>query len=229
MRNGVLIFIVMLFSTLTLYSNNETDYSDMEFSIDNVVYDYQMVEDDGKIDCVGTLEFTVPVLPDCSHFVVVRTRQHTLESDKKKFLAKILFTQIDHNLPTKTLSLKNIYWGTYFKVFVYFNEESRQPIFTQEYCSNSYIREDDLAKILDYASIDETFTDGVDISVIGNVLNVQAAEDIDLTVADLRGNLLFSGIVSQSASISLDKTTSSVVIVRYYVNNMPVTKKFIVK
>jgi len=99
-------------------------------------------------------------------------------------------------------------------------------IYSETLNTSTYIKEEDLATLLEASAVENVDSDAVNLTVDDKALNIIAQEPIDLMIVDLTGQILFAGKISQSTSIPLDYSAASVVIVCYTINNNTVTKKF---
>lgn len=228
MKSLILFFIALSFCKLSAEANQSKIQSyESEVSIDNVTYEYKVFnETDNRINCTGTINFTINIPTGCQRLLLVRTRGHTVDSDRLSFSIKTQLPIVDDS-STMSVSLPDMSWGTYFRIFAYF--ENDRYIYSPTYCTNSYIEENDLKIILGQASVYSPAAEEVNFSVSNKNLSVDTSSTIDVTIVDLNGNLLYTGIVSQPTEISLERATSSVIIVRYCVNCTAITKKFIIK
>ena len=202
---------------------NQTLSTDDENGIEikDVEYDYNMFSDGGRMDCTGLLQFYIIVPPEGQRVLVYRTRKHLIEGDRLYPFA-VSEWDIDSNRIAH-VSLKNISWGTYFKVCVLYDNDIR--VYSSFYCVNSYIDKDDLDLLLNQASVESPVSGLFSIKV----LVIETSETVNLAVVDLHGNILFSGNLSKPTTIPIDKAASSVIITRSTINGKTTTNKFLLK
>ena len=114
---------VVAFSSLAKTATMEQPLStDDESSIEiqNVEYDYSMFADRDRMDCTGTLKFTVTVPSDAQRVLLYHTRMHLVEGDRL-FFGIVSEWEIGADRKVN-VSLENISWGVYFKIcFIYHN------------------------------------------------------------------------------------------------------------
>ena len=123
---------------------------------------------------------------------------------------------------------KDISWGCYFKVrgYDYDNQSHKDG---KVFCTNDYIKPEDIQKILEQAPVEDVETSETSIRLEGKNLIADVSQPINLIVADLNGRSIFSGELKESAVIPLANVTSPFVVVRYICNERAYTKKFIIK
>lgn len=194
-----------------------------EALIYDVKYTYQLVTNEfGRLDCVGELEVYVNIPEDASYFVFERTPPSVRWWDRPFYYMKEEF-------PVTTIIYKpEIYWGTYFRLFVYCNDGSY--VYTPTFAVNSYIAEKDLA-ILEkqHSAVEEVANNSVNMNVVNGSLYIETLQEVQLSVFDITGKNLFSGSIHQSTTIPLDMVGTPFIIVKYTQDNIVTTKKLLVK
>lgn len=228
MKSLILFFIALSFCKLSAEANqSEIQSSESEVSIDNVTYEYKVFnEADNRIDCTGTINFTINIPTGCQRLLLVRTREHTVDSDRLSFSIKTQLPIVDDS-SAMSVSLPDMSWGTYFRIFAYF--ENDRYIYSPTYCTNSYIEENDLKIILGQASIDNTIAEPIDISIDNGCLYIGITEPVELTISNLNGYIIFNGTISQSTSIPIKMEFHQMLIIRCKNNKSTIIRKFIVK
>ncbi len=206
---------------------NQTLSTDDESSIEiqNVEYDYSMFSDRDRMDCTGTLKFTVTVPSDVQRVLLYRTRMHLVEGDRL-FFGIVSEWEIGADRKVN-LSLENISWGVYFKICFLYDNDTR--MYSKVHCVNSYIDKDDLDLLLNQASVESPVSGLFSIKVLDKDLVIDTSETVNLAVVDLHGNILFSGNLSKPTTIPIAKAASSVIITRYTINGKTTTNKFLLK
>ena len=124
MKSVILCFIALSFCKLSAEANQSAiPSSESEVSIDNVTYEYKVFnEADNRIDCTGTINFTINIPTGCQRLLLVRTREHTVDSDRLSFSIKTQLPIVDDS-SAMSVSLPDMSWGTYFRIFAYFENE----------------------------------------------------------------------------------------------------------
>lgn len=228
MRDILLIFSILFFTpqVLTAIPANTSD-GDKWIEVKNISYNYEMfVYENGRANCNGPLTLDITFSKNCNRILLFKSRAHLLSDDRI-----LSWALSEFSIPISTsdieISLANISWGTYFKLRADF--EDGTFLYTPTYCTNSYINENDLNIVIGQASVDHTIYDSLNISVNNNFLSIDTSESVDFTIADLNGNIYFSGIISRPTLIPIDNVTSPIILVRYKIKDSIITKKFIVK
>lgn len=227
MKSLTLVFLSLLFCKLSTGANQaqiESSYS--EFCIYDESFDYIIDKTSDQLDCIGTLNFTINIPANCQRLLLVRTKEHIIDSDRLFFSIKTPLPIQDDSSQLK-VSLPDMSWGTYFRIFAYFDNDTY--IYSPTYCTNSYIDESDLKMILEQASVDCTVYDAINFFFESGHLSIETTDTVEIIISDLNGNLVFSDIISQPTSVNIDKATTPILICRYRIGNSIFTEKFIVK
>jgi hypothetical protein len=201
--------------------------ADKLVEINNISYNYEMfVSGNETPNCNGTLTLDLNFSENCTRILLFKSKAHILNDDKI-----LSWAVSEYSIPLFTskyeISLIDISWGTYFKIRADF--EDGTYIYSPIYCTNSYIKKEDLDIILRQTSVVPADVDPIEISIKGKNLFINTSTSINFTVADLTGNLIFTGVVSQPTSIPIDKAKSMFIITRYKINGSIITKKFAIK
>lgn len=200
-----------------------------EIVMENITYSYEMYKTNtGTLSCKGTLDFDVPLPTGAYRVILERSRPNLLElppPNRPLFVVRREY----NDLTTSPLhmSLSEVEWGLYFRIWVFLEDGRR--LCSQTACTNTFIVEDDLKEILHSSSAELTNTESVDLHVEGNNLHVITPAELHITIADIKGSILFAGVIAQSVSIPLDGSKSSVIVVRYRINNSTTIEKFVIK
>ena len=220
-----IIFATSALTASTMMEGQLSTDDENGIEIKDVEYDYNMFSDGGRMDCTGLLQFYIIVPPEGQRVLVYRTRKHLIEGDRLYPFA-VSEWDIDSNRIAH-VSLKNISWGTYFKVCVLYDNDIR--VYSSFYCVNSYIDKDDLNRLLNQASVESPVSGLFSIKVLDKDLVIDTSETVKLAVVDLHGNILFSGNLSKPTTIPIDNAASSVIITRSTINGKTTTNKFLLK
>lgn len=202
-------------------SNNNAD-----LRIENISYNYQMdYSNPDKIDCIGTLELDI-IVPDGTELVLIeRSRQHLIDAFQIIAVAKAPF-EVEESKNMIHIARPDIRWGTYFRAGVIFKDRNKKNLYTSFLCVNSFMKKSDLGNILNQSSADDPIADMVKITALDGSLVIDSPEEIMLSVYDLNGISIYSGLSYPNMAIPVN---SSLVIVRYTINDKSVTKKILIK
>lgn len=226
----ILFFIICFFLALPAWCDaKKVESGDLneESSIRDIDYVYGLVNDSQHgLDCIGTLNLTVESPQDLLAVVFERTEPHMSDGEDLRFLIKSSYPIAD-NMSTIVISAQNIYWGTYFRVCMVFQNGSRE--YSPTYCVNTYISPEDLQRLEAHSKVDTSFVDSVSLTFDGRDLYVHTTEGVLLSVVDLSGKVLFSGYVNKPTSVSLDRTDTTCLIIRYSIGGKTMTKKLLLK
>lgn len=118
-----IIFATSALTASTMMEGQLSTDDENGIEIKDVEYDYNMFSDGGRMDCTGLLQFYIIVPPEGQRVLVYRTRKHLIEGDRLYPFA-VSEWDIDSNRIAH-VSLKNISWGTYFKVCVLYDNDIR--------------------------------------------------------------------------------------------------------
>lgn len=206
------------------YANDGNNDADLR--IENISYNYQMdYSDPNKIDCIGTLELDV-IVPDGTELVLIeRSRQHLADASQIRAVAKVTF-EIEDGKNMIHITRPDIRWGTYFRAGVIFKDRNKKNLYSSFLSVNSYMKKSDLENILNQSSVNDPITDIVKITAVDGSLVIDSPEEIMLNVSDLNGISIYSGLSYPNMTIPVN---SSLVIVRYVINDKSVTKKILIK
>lgn len=230
MKFFVLIFLVVFPFSLSAKAEDICSQSAEEtntegVNIDSIEYNYTF--SDGYLTCKGDLEVIVDVSDRCSKLFIYYSKPFITDiEDFKAFIAKYEFVSFEPGSKNR-LVIPNIKWGTYFRVRELLDDGTN--IYSPTYCTNDFIDGNDLEKILEQASVDITETDDINTTINNGHLLINTSSPVEFTIADLDGNLLYSGIVSRQTEISLAPATSPIIIIRYNIKGKIITKKFVIK
>lgn len=195
-------------------------------SIENITYDYELSSSsNGIIDCWGQLNFEVNLPKGAKYVLYDRTAPYFEYKNHIFFGLCTPYMNITDN--PLIISDNNIRWGRYFRIRVCLDDGSWIESPTEN--TNSFIREDDLNALNHTSTVKKTTIEWVSLFIDKGQLHVIPLGDINLTVADVNGHLLFSNVVSKPTSISLEKSTTPFVIVKYAFNGSILIKKFKIK
>lgn len=223
MKNLIVILLFILVS-LQVKGNNELQSEVSQNLIISIGYDYELICDEsGGYNCDGELKLEVTIPKNCNRIIFEYTKPFITNVDRILiFTTRLQYLDIEpENI--KEIIVPNIKWGTYFRVRAILDDET--IIYSPNYYTNTFINEDDLKLILDNSSIDNAILHLIDISVERDYLDVYTESLVDLLVVDINGNILFAGQISTNSKIPINKSTSPVIIVKYRVNNISITKK----
>lgn len=224
MKKYCIILLMVLCVCFNSYADDSNNNADLR--IENISYNYQMdYSNPNKIDCIGTLELDVIVPDGVSYVYLERTVPHVTDPSKIRVNIKAWF------YPPKEerilhITRQNIRWGTYFRARVTFEDIDKKEILTPFIGINSYIDTEDLDKILKQSSVNDPIIDPVKITAVDGSLVIDSPEEIMLNVSDLNGISIYSGLSYPNMTIPVN---SSLVIVRYVINDKSVTKKILIK
>ncbi len=174
--------------------------------IQNIAYNYQLFSDNGaRIDCCGTLDLSISFPQNTSILIFERTRSHLIDPDTSnlKFLIKSEYPV------TTNLSIPEIYWGTYFRL----------------YSINDYIEKTDLDELLKASALEEIGLDKISLHIRNKRLHVNTPMPLNLSIFDLYGEVIFNGDIQQSSEIPLDHINTPIIIARYRTQNIIKTTK----
>lgn len=196
-----------------------------ETLVHDITYDYHLFEDSGKINCNGTLKFSLSFPENTSYVVLGRSDQsNTFLSNGDVFLS------LNEEIPSSTTEVtKNeINWNTHFRLFVY--PEYYDIILSPLYAVSDFIDAKDLELLNGQASADVIGVNNVKLYSFNRTLYVETDDNIDLAVYDLLGKFIFTGhLLSGNSSIPLNNISSPFIIARYSNSSGTATKKIIVR
>ena len=145
---SIVLFEVMSSQALSLtsyYTATQERNSDMHKSnnenqlVQDISYSYELVSDNGKLNCIGTLNFSLNLPSGTSHLILERSIQRS----KIDIPGKIIFS-LKSVWPNTTTNItkQDIYWGTYFRIRVVF--EDNTDVYSPIYSVYDYIETSDL-------------------------------------------------------------------------------------
>ncbi|MCM1489370.1 MAG: hypothetical protein NC095_00880 [Muribaculum sp.] len=215
--------ISVILTAFILLSNMSLNAEDIQkfIVVEDIKYDYDVDEDSGFIDCIGTLSMTVNVPSEYAYVRFDRSGQHL--NDSSEFGASAASMYEDAGTSFKIIK-ENISWGTYFKASVVFPDGDR--LFTPIYCVDDYIEDEDLAIFRSQNDIDEVFVMPVIIKAINKTIIIESNEKTFFNVTGIDGKTIYSGYVFGIIEIPV---SSPISIVNYQLNNKIITKKLICK
>ena len=220
------ILLYVLFCSLFAKASNSEPKATMTIDdsfVKDITYDYQLISrGEGYIDCCGTLNISVAMPTDVEVFFVERTRPHLSENDKIYFGSKSVWPNM-----TTDINLDKIYWGSFFRIRVRFNDE--REIFSPTYSINDFISEQDMELLAEHSSTDKINADKINLHIENKNLYVETHENVSLSIFDLLGKTIFTGNIYQSSIINLNHTSTPFIIVTYKNSSTTETKKLFVK
>lgn len=224
MRCKLLFLVTLVLSCFQLKAEEQDTEPDIE--IVNIDFDYTLVPPNIYVpssDASGTLYIEAKVSSNIEYVIFKRTFVHLKTDEKLQFVQKSRYNVSDNNSTIK-ITKKYASWGMYFQLdaVAFSGDITSTPLF----CSNDYISPEDLEKIMNNASVEDIETDDINITFKSNVLTVDASSEVQISVYDLTGRILFNGNVSQYTEIPL---SANLIIVKYTTKDQTVTKKFISK
>ncbi len=107
--------------------------------------------------------------------------------------------------------------------------ENDNYVYSRTYTISDYIDEEDLALLNQQSSVEDVDVKDVKIHAENGILNVEATENIVLSVYDLFGNCLFCGDINGTHSISLKNLSTPFIILRYSNSVSTKTQKILVR
>lgn len=220
------ILLYVLFCSLFAKASNTEPKATMTIDdsfIKDITYDYQLISrGEGYIDCCGTLNISVAMPTDVEVFFVERTRPHLSENDKIYFGSKSVWPNM-----TTDINLDKIYWGSFFRIRVRFNDE--REIFSPTYSINDFISEQDMDLLRAQSSVENMDSDNINLRIENKNLYIETHENISLSIFDLSGKNIYTGNIYHSSTIYLNHASSPFIIVTYKNSSTTVTKKLFVK
>ncbi|MBD5367529.1 MAG: hypothetical protein HDR82_11125 [Bacteroides sp.] len=234
---SIVLFEVMSSQALSLtsyYTATQERNSDMHKSnnenqlVQDISYSYELVSDNGKLNCIGTLNFSLNLPSGTSHLILERSIQRS----KIDIPGMIIFS-LKSVWPNTTTNItkQDIYWGTYFRIRVVF--EDNTDVYSPIYSVNDYIETSDLELLQsqESAAIDniEADDDNVCIYINNKNLGIDSKEPISINVFDLYGRSIFNSDMVTTETIPLNNVASKFIIVRYQTSKNIITKKFLLQ
>ena len=225
MKRLVLIFIVSI-AFCCWARGGEADTPINEEIFADIKYTYHLGPSKyGDFDCVGELEIWVNMPTDAVRIVFRKSSPIDRWKDRQPHLLSI----IDLGFATYIYD-PEVYWDTYFAADVSYDEYGHIKEFTPVYSVNSYIADEDLALLEEqHSTVEEVTGNIVNLRIDNRNLHIETTDAIHLSVVDITGKTIYSGIVNQNSTILLDKVSVPFVIVQYTQNNVTTTKKLLVK
>lgn len=217
--------ISVVLATVILLSSVRLKADDMPrfIVIEDIKYEYvyDVDEDSGYIDCIGTLGMTVNVPSEYAYVRFDRSGQHLNDSSEFGASAASMY----ENAGTSFRIIKeNISWGTYFKASVIFADGDR--IYSPIYCVDDYIKDEDLAVFKSQDDVDEVCIMPVIIKTKNKTIIIEANERTFFKITGIDGKTIYSGYVSGKTEIPV---CSPILIVNYQSSSKFITKKLICK
>lgn len=192
--------------------------------VHNISYDYQLFENSGKLNCSGTLKFSISIPANAHHIVLAR-------SDRRNPYTINGVVNLNHKesipLSVTEVSKNVIYWNTHFRLFVFLNNSSwiSSPLYT----ISDYVNKNDLELLNQQSSVKNVDIKNMRLYAENKTLYVETHENIVLSVYDLFGNCLFSGDINGTHSVSLKNLSTPFIIVRYSNSVSTTTQKIFVR
>lgn len=221
MRGKLLIFIILLFFGIQLRA--EDTEKDPYIEIVSVEYDYELRNTSLSIYNIGTLTVKLKVAEDISQVRFQYSRPYHSPQDRIIFGA-IGYIDVDNPNELVVFSRDKINRGRYFRFGVKDNSDNWH--YTPTIFTYDYISPEDLDKIMNNASVEDIESDDISFTFKSNILTIDTSSDVNISVYDLTGHILFNGNVSQYSEIPL---SANMIIVKYTTKDQTVTKKFISK
>lgn len=218
----ILLFSVIL-SIKAAYGLNLIE-DDVKWSFD-VDYRYQLEKTSPLRSCIGDVYIDLIPPKDTKVVFFYTAPNHDSPEEIRIFTGVSRYVVADPDSIVKIK--KTMAWRTYFRFSFCDSNDVRK--YSPTYCINSYIKEDDLETLRDWASIDDIAGDEVTVAINNHQLEIDTNSAIDITAFDLNGIIMYDGIVSFPTSIPLKSSNSPYIIVKYSINGKTKTKKLVLK
>lgn len=208
-----------------------SDNDMLKLTIDNqmiqdISYSYEVVQDNHKLNCIGTLNVSLNLAPDVSYMVFERTSRFAKFDNPEdvRFSLKSVWPNT-----TTNIIIPDFYWDTYFRIW--FRLEDDTDIYSPTYSINDFIDTSDLELLQSQgsASIENIDADdeNVRLSIVDKNLEISSTEPIYLNVLDLYGRSIFNRDMVTAEIIPLNNVSSPFIIVRYKTSRNIITKKIL--
>ena len=197
---------------------------DVKWSFD-VDYRYQIEKRSPARSCIGDVYIDLIPPKDTKVVFFYTAPYHDSPEEIRIFTGASRYVVADTDSIVKIK--KTMVWRTYFRFSFCDSVDNRK--YSPTYCINSYIKEEDLKTLRDWASIDDVEGDNPAVSIRNHQLEIETNSATNITAFDLNGTILYDGIVSFPTSIPLKPSNSPYIIVRYSINGKTETKKLALK
>lgn len=206
----------------TLYFPAEYPQYDENYALKDIKYDYNVIDDNGSLDCVGKLSFSIPVAENVSSMILLKSKPH-YPADKEVWISTKLPIDIEPNQTVVEFQQESILWGTYFQMAYYLKDGRVKE--SPMYCTNTYISQADLDRLTGLDSVDGIVQDDCGFSFNSATRTLEVKEGASVEIFDITGRVLFSGTGEQN--VSLAHLQGRCVVVRCVTNNGVTNKKLV--
>lgn len=197
--------------------------------ITDIKYDYTIVDSErfGK-DCVGTLSFQLGPQQDVDYYIVYRDGNNSRWTYSHGFMLLHSWCDIEDEGSTHFFTRNEIYWDIFFQISVTYKDGIR--ISSKKYNTNDFISEEDLNYLKRFSGTAYISKETEPyLECIGNMLIINSPEPYFFVISDLLGQRIYNGLIEKELQIDLSKSSSNLIIVKYYNNTGNTTiKKFII-
>lgn len=219
----VILLCTFILSIKATYGLNLIE-DDVKWSFD-VDYRYQLEKTIPLRSCIGDVYIDLIPPKDTKVVFFYTAPNHDSPEEIRIFTGVSRYVVADNDSIVKIK--KTMAWRTYFRFSFCDSVDNRK--YSPTYCINSYIKEDDLKTLRDWASIEDVEGDNVAVSIRNHQLEVETNIATEITAFDINGTILYDEIVSYPTSIPLKSSNSPYIIVRYSINGKTKTKKLLSK
>ncbi|MDE6346053.1 MAG: hypothetical protein K2L55_05230 [Muribaculaceae bacterium] len=225
---STIFFTLISFAFSANAINIEGQPSILQDCIKNIEYNYQLFNrPNGRLDCSGELTVLINVPDRCQKILFYRSKPYIINIEDFKIFGSVSQFQITEPISEKEITIPDMRWGTYFRIRFVLDDDTE--FYSSLYCTSSYIEKNDLDAIFETSSAESIINNPVNISIVNSNILIETIVPTDFIIAYLNGSILFSGKISSTISIPINNTNSSIIIVRYKINNRIITKKFILE
>lgn len=200
-------------------SDNNDNTNDNIYEPFNIKYEYTLIEQNGRKDCIGTLSFSLNITNEINRVLLERTNPH-FKGDKIRFAAKRVLS-FDPDCSIANISIEDVKWGTYFRL-LYFMKDDTSKV-TSIYHTDTYISQADLDILNDGMGVDDIKDDGSLITYNPENKTLSVSHPVNCEIYDLLGRVLFTGAIEDC--ISLSGFNTGLLIVHCLDNNRKIVKK----
>lgn len=213
------IFLALLFDVEA--TNIGTPIPINEDLITDIDYKYQLFHNNqNDIDCSGVLNLSINLPQDTKSIILERSEPHVSSGNDIRFLIKSEYPS--YNTAT-SISISNIYWGTYFRICVILTDGNRE--YSPTYFINKYLDPDDLKLLEGLSAIENIGSDSFGFVVKDKSLYIETSDTISLSIFDLSGKHLFTGDIYRPTVIPLTNFKQPVILIKCIKSNSTITKK----
>lgn len=220
------LFLLATLYCTNIYADDTSDYPAIP-ELRNIVYDYELTEENSHISCSGTLSFDIYYPKDTKRIIFEKSRGYLKPGERIRLGSKTEIQFTRDQIPTR-FKTESGQWGFYFRVIAVV--ESDEFIFSPYNYSNDFMRPEDSERVLAHTSIKapEDVSD-VNLHVDGRTLHIDTQREVDLSVYTMTGSRIYSGSTSVPIAIPLDNIPPQILIVRYNIYGTVKTQKIILK